>query len=202
MTFDASGSRPLRPPVTVRRWGVHQADFLAEQAVAQAGAAVAARRPFFISVNPVMVHYGRCGPTKRGGWEYASTDPIWETDLAKFGCSGRIKNTTGVGCYLPISPCAKPANAARFAVLTNPHVPSWNRSNGVGDAPGGPSSVPSWIAGWPALIPFVEARQDMGFRNRSASAVDLDGLIGTILAGIERLGAADNTYVVFTSDNG
>ena len=50
---------------------------------------------------------------------------------------------------------------------------------------------------------WLSARQDYGWRNRSASCVDLDDLIGTVLKGIAASPqAADSTYVIFTSDNG
>ena len=43
--------------------GVHQADFLGSQAVAQINVAAEEKVPFFISLNPVMVHVGSCeGP--------------------------------------------------------------------------------------------------------------------------------------------
>ena len=54
----------------------------------------------------------------------------------------------------------------------------------------------------PPLTAYEARRQDMGFRNRSASLLDLDDMIGVLLKGIDDLGVADNTFVIFTSDNG
>ena len=42
----------------------------------------------------------------------------------------------------------------------------------------------------------------MAWRNRSVAALDLDDLIGTVLDAIDELQIADETWVIFTSDNG
>jgi len=76
-----------------------------------------------------------------------------------------------------------------------PHVPSWNVSAS------GPLPKPMQPHKSPPLTAYQSSRQDKGYRNRSASAVDLDDMIGVLLKGIEDLGVADNTYVIFTSDN-
>ena len=49
---------------------------------------------------------------------------------------------------------------------------------------------------------YIANRMDIGFRNRSSALLDLDHLLGVVLDGIEALGVADSTYVIFTSDNG
>jgi membrane-anchored protein YejM (alkaline phosphatase superfamily) len=74
--------------------------------------------------------------------------------------------------------------------MTNPHEPSWNASITGLKPPDMAERMP--------FTPFIEARQDIGFRNRSSSALDLDDLIGTVLDGIDKLDAADNTWVIFT----
>jgi hypothetical protein len=45
-------------------------------------------------------------------------------------------------------------------------------------------------------------REDLGWRNRSASLVDLDEMIGVIIDGLVGLDVLDDTIVFFTSDNG
>ena len=72
--------------------------------------------------------------------------------------------------------------------------------------------MPNWDAVSSGIVPqamrrppstdYERARQDIGFRNRTASAVDLDDMIGVLLDGLDELGVADSTFVVFTSDNG
>ena len=46
------------------------------------------------------------------------------------------------------------------------------------------------------------AREDIGFRNRSASLLDLDEMLGAIMDGLVTLGVENSTFVIFSSDNG
>ncbi len=166
--------------------GTHQADFLGGLAVTQAQAAVANNKPFYVQVNPVMVHWGTCdGPHPPG--TYAPDDPHWEWTLPG-PCT-----KAGV-CALPMSPCPTLRRKHAADGLTNPHVPSYNLT-ASGD-------VPNFIQHFGPILPFVENRQNMGFRNRTASAGDLDDMIGVIMAGLEQLGVLNETYVIFSSDNG
>lgn len=43
---------------------------------------------------------------------------------------------------------------------------------------------------------------DIGRRNRTASALDLDDMLGFIMDGLRNLNVMENTYLIFTSDNG
>jgi hypothetical protein len=191
VTFDDAGTAPVTPIAAVVETGVHQADFLGPLAVAQAAVAVAKGRPFFISLTPVMVHWGTCvGPNPPGG--YAATDPVWEMNgLTRFGCTDPRAN---VNCTIPISPCPTTRHAHDFDGLTNPHVPSWNTTVA------GAASV--FERSWPALTAYEAAREDAGYRNRTASAVDLDDMIGVVLDGLADLGVLSSTLVIVTSDNG
>ena len=69
------------PPVKVNvMTGTHQADFLGKLAIDQARMALSKGSPFFISITPVMPHWGTCyGPEP--GTDYANTDPHWEWKL-------------------------------------------------------------------------------------------------------------------------
>ena len=60
-----------------------------------------------------------------------------------------------------------------FDGLSNPHVPSYNATEQ------GP--VPSFMKKFKPLTAWEMQRQDMGFRNRSSSAVDLDRLLGVVM---------------------
>merc|ERR1719174_2600421 len=42
----------------------------------------------------------------------------------------------------------------------------------------------------------------MGWRNRSAALLDLDDMLKVIFTGLDTLGVLNNTYVIFSSDNG
>jgi N-acetylglucosamine-6-sulfatase len=194
--YNVSGSpsgEPQRPFISTPMTGVHQADFLGQRAKDSIQAALAEGRPFYIQVNPVMVHWGTCyGPCPKGDC-YAANDPHWEYSLPATPeeCSPA---RNGQPCALPIDPCPTLRHANAYNDLTNPHVQSWNES-----AVGG---VPYFVNQIPPLTDFESRRQNMGFRNRTASAADLDDMIGVITAAINAAGVADNTYLIFTSDNG
>eukprot|EP00054_Salpingoeca_dolichothecata_P012519 m.69423 g.69423 ORF g.69423 m.69423 type:complete len:312 (+) comp19983_c0_seq1:791-1726(+) len=99
-----------------------------------------------------------------------------------------------------MSPCPQVKNKHAFDGVKNPHPPSWNRS-----ATGG---VPDWIrtrgnidrAG--CCDEWGSMREDIGYRNRSASGIDLDELLGNIIDGLEARGVLNNTYIFLSGDNG
>eukprot|EP00729_Bicosta_minor_P010469 gene10469-18501_t len=65
------------PPQTRIMTDVHQADFLGNFTIQHAKKAVQQGRPFFISVTPVMPHWGTCyGPGDDS--VYPPYDPHWE----------------------------------------------------------------------------------------------------------------------------
>ena len=170
--------------------GVHQADFLANFTMEQVEAAKAENKPFFISVTPVMPHWGTCyGPGPAS--VYAPTDPHWEFTLTD--------PSSGKTHPFPTSPCPTVRHAHAFDGHSNPRLPEvWNKSI-EGPKPawmGQHFETPAGLSAWE-----VE-RQDIGWRNRTASLLDLDHLIGEIIGGLDRAGVLDETYVFCTSDNG
>jgi len=191
ITFDTTGRTPVSPVAWTAMTGVHQADFLGTQAVAQMRAAAAAEQPFFVFVNPVMIHYGTCYGPFLNITQYARDDPFFELDLAlEDGCPNATANQN---CDIETSPCASARNAHVADALTNPHTPSWD-ATATGVVPTAMRRPPS--------TDYEHSRQDRGFRNRTASAVDLDDMLGVLLDGLDELGVADSTFVIFTSDNG
>ena len=190
INFDAAGE-PIGPVTTQSMTGIHQADFLGQQALAQIRAAVAAGEPFFSFVNPVMVHYGTCAGPILNISDYQDDDPFWELDLAaRNGCTNASANEN---CNIQTSPCPTLRHAHAADNLTNPHVPSWNA-----EASGG---VPAAMQRPPATA-YENGRQDVAFRNRTASAMDLDDMLGVLLDGLDELGLTENTIICFLSDNG
>jgi N-acetylglucosamine-6-sulfatase len=176
--------------------GIHQADFLGSFALEQVDFAVNENRPFFISVNPVMMHWGVCYSDPSAQTQY---DPAWEKNLTcpdgGTTCCPDQTAPGAEGCNESISPCPSIATAHLFDNLTNPHVPSWNISETGG--------IPKVMKErWPGVTAWQEERENMAFRNRTASAVDLDRMIGVLIDGLAQRGVLDNTYVFFTSDNG
>jgi arylsulfatase A-like enzyme len=176
------------PPKTRLMTHVHQADFLGNFTVEHATKAVAANRPFFISVTPVMPHWGTCyGPGP--GSVYPEYDPHWEFNLA-------AKNLScGDTCAMPISPCPTDRNRHKFDGQTNPHIKGvWNVSI-KGNRPVFMKKLESTSG---HLTPFQEWREDIGWQNRSASLIDLDEMIGAIIEGVDALGVLNETVIFFT----
>merc|ERR1712217_149136 len=50
--------------------------------------------------------------------------------------------------------------------------------------------------------PWEEERQHVVYRNRTSAAVDLDDMLSTIFEGLDKFQVRNNTYVIFSSDNG
>ena len=178
------------PPRSKLMTHVHQADFLGNFTVDHAAKAVAANRPFFISVTPVMPHWGTCyGPGPDS--VYPAYDPHFEFNLAQANLS------CGDTCAMPISPCPTVRNRHKFDGQTNPHIEGvWNVSI-KGNRPQAMRKIEQASG---HLTPFQEWRQDIGWQNRSASLIDLDEMIGGIVEGIEKLGVLNDTIFFFTSD--
>eukprot|EP00750_Incisomonas_marina_P015021 INCI18055.2.p1 GENE.INCI18055.2~~INCI18055.2.p1 ORF type:complete len:663 (-),score=83.23 INCI18055.2:250-2106(-) len=181
------------PPIEIKAMtGMHQAHFLVNETLKQVDRATSVNKPFFVSVTPVMPHWGTCyGPFAKAS-DYGPLDPWHEMQ-------GVLDPAGGVH-VLPISPCPTDANRHAFDNQTNPHIDGvWNVTIS-GPRPAfmadnfehNPNDVSS----------FVAEREDMGWRNRSAALLDLDDMLGGILGGLESRGLLNNTVVFFTSDNG
>jgi arylsulfatase A-like enzyme len=63
-------------------------------------------------------------------------------------------------------------------------------------------NAPRWLRDRPPLTAEQITRMDEDFRKRAQSVQAVDDLIGSIRATLKARGVADNTYVVFSSDNG
>jgi N-acetylglucosamine-6-sulfatase len=100
-----------------------------------------------------------------------------------------------VGVYNPHSPATPaPRHAKLFKNVTAPHPPSYDEK----DLTGKPTEVRR-------LQPVTakEARiWDALYRNRLRSLQSVDDMIGDLIDTLRRSGKLDNTYFVFTSDNG
>lgn len=137
------------------------------------------------------MHWGSCqGPLPES--EYAPDDPHLEWNLIDPDKDGQGQPKGKIS--MPISACSKPEHRQAFVGKTNPHVPSWNESES--------GTVPDWIQqrgdihGQGCCDNFETGRQDIGFRNRSASLLDLDDMIGEIFDGLEAMGELNNTYIL------
>lgn len=100
-----------------------------------------------------------------------------------------------VSTFTPHTPSTPaPRDEWRFEDVTAPRPPSFDEDD-VSDKPG-------WVAALRRLTPAQEERIDAHFRERVRSVQSVDRALGQLRAQLQRLGVADNTYVVFSSDNG
>jgi N-acetylglucosamine-6-sulfatase len=94
--------------------------------------------------------------------------------------------------HAPYTPAPRDANA--FPGLRAPRTPAFNAAP---DA-----NTPKWLARLPALSEIDMAMIDNDFRKRAQSVLAIDAMIGELQQAVAAIGAADNTYFVFSSDNG
>ncbi len=93
--------------------------------------------------------------------------------------------------HQPTTPA--PQDATSFAGLTAPRDASYGRI---------PTNAPTWLRTLPPLARKDDAGIDTQFRKRVRAVQDVDRTVGDLEAQLQREGLADNTYFVFSSDNG
>jgi N-acetylglucosamine-6-sulfatase len=93
---------------------------------------------------------------------------------------------------MPYTPAPRDADA--FPGLRAPRTPAFNAPP---DA-----NAPQWLRTHPALSAADMAGIDRDFRKRAQSVLAVDAMIGELQAAVASIGEADNTYFVFSSDNG
>jgi N-acetylglucosamine-6-sulfatase len=86
-----------------------------------------------------------------------------------------------------------PRDARRFPNARAPRTPPFNRAQ--------LERRPAWLSTEPLTAAQI-ARIDRDFRKRAQAVQAVDRMIGDIQAELRRVGAAENTYIVFSSDNG
>jgi arylsulfatase A-like enzyme len=94
--------------------------------------------------------------------------------------------------HMPYTPA--PRDAEAFAGLGAPRTPAF------GAAPD--ADAPRWLKAHAALSDADAALIDRDFRKRAQSVLAVDRMIGELQAAVAAIGAQDNTYFVFSSDNG
>ena len=99
-----------------------------------------------------------------------------------------------IATFLPHGPFTPaPRHANLFPNARAPRGPLFNAPQQL--------NPPSWLPTAPLTNEQI-AQLDTNFRKRAQSVQAIDEMIGAIRAQLRRLGAADNTYIVFSSDNG
>jgi N-acetylglucosamine-6-sulfatase len=94
--------------------------------------------------------------------------------------------------HAPYTPAPRDANA--LPGLRAPHTPAFNAAP---DA-----NAPKWLAALPELSEIEVAEIDIDYRKRAQSVLAIDAMIGALQEAVAAIGATDNTYFVFSSDNG
>ncbi|MFC4913264.1 sulfatase [Actinomadura gamaensis] len=89
---------------------------------------------------------------------------------------------------------AAPEDNHKFRSLKAPRTPGFNEPD-IGDKPG-------WLRRYPLLRKKQIADIDEAFRQRVRAVQSVDRMIGKLLDTVRARGLADDTYVVFNSDNG
>ncbi|MFI6133668.1 sulfatase [Micromonospora sp. NPDC051141] len=99
-----------------------------------------------------------------------------------------------VSTFAPHSPFT-PADQDldKFPGLTAPRGPAYDRL---------PRQAPSWLAGNGPLTATEKDNLDRNFRKRAQAVQAVDRLIANLREQLTVSGVADNTYLVFSSDNG
>jgi N-acetylglucosamine-6-sulfatase len=108
--------------------------------------------------------------------------------------------TAGIPFYLELSTFAPhapytpaPHHAGDFMDAVLPQLPSFNQL---------PVNPPSWLAPHAPLTETDIANLNTDFRMRLQSAAGIDDMIGAVVGKLRNLKILDNTYVIFTADNG
>lgn len=94
--------------------------------------------------------------------------------------------------HQPATPAPRYADA--FPDAKAPRPPSYNE----GDV----SDKPQWVRQLPPLSDAEQANLDGLYRKRIQTLQSVDDLIERVIGALQMAGALDNTYIVFSSDNG
>ena len=94
--------------------------------------------------------------------------------------------------HAPYTPAPRDANA--LAEVRAPRTPAFNAAP---DA-----NAPKWLRGFRPLSDADMVRIDGNFRKRAQSVLAVDAMIAELQAAVAAIGEANNTYFIFSSDNG
>ncbi|MFE5815673.1 sulfatase [Streptomyces sp. NPDC056479] len=99
-----------------------------------------------------------------------------------------------IALFTPHGPSTPaPRDEQAFPGLKAPRSPAFNKL---------PSDAPGWLARQDRLTQSEKHTINRKFRNRARSLQSIDRMIGELRTTLTRAGVADDTYIVFSSDNG
>jgi arylsulfatase A-like enzyme len=132
---------------------------------------------------------------------YGRTPADYLTDVVSAAAVRFIKQSAGtpfmveVATFAPHAPYTPaPRDADALPGLTAPRTPAFNAAPNADD--------PKWLRALTPLSPADIVAIDRDFRKRAQSVLAIDAMIGQLQAAVAAIGATDNTYFVFSSDNG
>ena len=94
--------------------------------------------------------------------------------------------------HQPASPAPRDENA--YPAISLPHPPSFDEKD--------VSDKPDWVSDNPPLSLEQKRYMEELYRKRLQSMLAVDDMIGDLVGALHDSGELDNTYIVFTSDNG
>jgi arylsulfatase A-like enzyme len=131
---------------------------------------------------------------------YADSPADYLTDVVSARAVSFIKQADApfmieIATFAPHAPYTPaPRDADAFPGLKAPRAAAFNAAP---DA-----DAPKWLARLPPLSDADTAMIDRDYRKRAQSVLAIDAMIFALQAAVTEIGAADNTYFVFSSDNG
>ena len=143
-----------------------------------------------VNDNGTIKHFGT------GERDYL-TD-VLRTRTQQFIGSSVVRGSPFFAYVAPIAPHGPETPAPRhqhtFDGLKAPRLPSFNEED--------VSDKPPWIESQPVLSDTEIANLDARHEGRAETLQALDDLVAGVVNKLQNVGALDNTYIVFTSDNG
>jgi N-acetylglucosamine-6-sulfatase len=142
-----------------------------------------------LNENHTVVHYGS-QPT-----DYL-TDVLARKGASFINRSARARTPflLEIATFAPHAPYTPaPRDATDFPGLTAPRGPAFDTL---------PTDAPPWLASRTPLTAAEKQAIDIAFRKRAQAVQAVDDLIATLRASLATAGVADDTYIVFSSDNG
>jgi N-acetylglucosamine-6-sulfatase len=148
-----------------------------------------------LNENGAVVHYGPGPPPAARAANYL-TDVLAARALTFINraAAARKPFMLEIATFAPHRPyTAAPRNRHDFPGLGAPRDPSFNTAN---------TNPPDWLGNRKKLTPAQVAKIDDEYRMRAQSVEAVDRLLGLVEATLSARGLANNTYIVFSSDNG
>ena len=147
---------------------------------------------------------------ENGHWSSYEPESDYDTDVMSDKASDYVTRTAGadppfftadrpflmwIGTKAPHQPATPaPRDENAYPDVSLPHPPSFDERD-VSDKPG-------WVSDNPPLSPEQKRYMEELYRKRLQSMLAVDDMIGDLVEALRDSGELDNTYIVFTSDNG